>query len=213
MERYVFFPACAERFGTARPALLDQGRDEDADQGMLAAALRVLLEVMHQLLLILAGCLKLTSSFAHALSGLFAARTRACCHACGLLAGARPRKGPDNASASKATSSLMGVISGRRVWCRCAGMLTQACVQVHASVFAAAEGAPARDVRAALAAARRRVLAGVRICFSAVIPRGAAAPRAHALWRLAEEVRPARPGSPMLVGLCSHWRLYNTWYL
>lgn len=55
VERYVFFPACAERFGTARPSLLDQGRDEDADHGMLAAALRVLLEVMHQLAYISCG--------------------------------------------------------------------------------------------------------------------------------------------------------------
>ena len=45
VERYVFFRACAERFGAGKAALLDAGRDEDAAQGMLAAALRVLLEV------------------------------------------------------------------------------------------------------------------------------------------------------------------------
>lgn len=66
--------------------------------------------------------------------------------------------------------------------------------QVHASVFAAADGDPGRDARVALAAARRRVLAGVRLCFSAVVPLGAAAPRAHPLWRLAEEVRGAHGG-------------------
>ena len=44
VERYVFFPACAERFGNPEPALLDEGRDEDPERGMLAAALRVLLE-------------------------------------------------------------------------------------------------------------------------------------------------------------------------
>ncbi|KAK9835002.1 hypothetical protein WJX81_003388 [Elliptochloris bilobata] len=103
VERYIFFPACAERFGSTQRALLDEGRDEDPARGMLAAALRVLLEV-------------------------------------------------------------------------------------HAGVFAAREGDPARDARVALAAARRRVLAGVRLCFSAVIPRGAASPQAHALWRLAEEL-------------------------
>ena len=54
-ERYVFFPACAERFGAAVPSLLDQGRDEDADRGMLAAALRVLLEVLHQFALTIPG--------------------------------------------------------------------------------------------------------------------------------------------------------------
>ena len=58
VERYVFFPACAERFGTARPALLDQARDEDPDHGMLAAVLRVLLEVMHALLLFTGGLLE-----------------------------------------------------------------------------------------------------------------------------------------------------------
>ena len=70
----------------------------------------------------------------------------------------------------------------------------EGCMQVHASVFAAAEGEAARDARVALAAARRRVLAGVRVCFSAVIPRGTAAPHAHALWRLAQEVPPAHLG-------------------
>lgn len=61
--------------------------------------------------------------------------------------------------------------------------------QVHAGVFAAGEDDPRRDARVALAAARRRVLAGVRLCFSAVVPLGAAAPQAHVLWRLAEQVR------------------------
>ena len=200
VERYVFFPACAERFGTARPALLDQARDEDPDHGMLAAVLRVLLEVMHALLLLLAACSKLTS-FWHA---MFVARTWACCHGRWLIAGARLRKGTGYKCAPNVISSLSSIISGCRVWCRCAGMLTWACAQVHATVFAAAEGEPARDARVALAAVRRRVLAGTRICFSAVIPRGAAAPRAHALWRLAEEVRSARPGSPSLEWLFSH---------
>ena len=42
VERYIFFPACAGRFGTGRPALLQEGRDEDAARGTLAAVGRVL---------------------------------------------------------------------------------------------------------------------------------------------------------------------------
>lgn len=63
VERYVFFRACAERFGAGKAALLDAGRDEDAAQGMLAAALRVLLEVcallraMHGPLIDMVWCL------------------------------------------------------------------------------------------------------------------------------------------------------------
>lgn len=45
VERYVFFPACARRFGLGRPALLDEGRDEAAQGGMLASALQVLRKV------------------------------------------------------------------------------------------------------------------------------------------------------------------------
>lgn len=67
-------------------------------------------------------------------------------------------------------------------------------VQVHASVFAAGVGSPGRDARSALAAARRRVLAGVRLCFSGVVPLGAPDPTAHPLWRLAEEVRACERG-------------------
>ena len=44
MERYIFFPACAERFGLQSPGLLQEGRDEDGDQGMLHSALQVLEE-------------------------------------------------------------------------------------------------------------------------------------------------------------------------
>ena len=55
-------------------------------------------------------------------------------------------------------------------------------------MFAAGEDDARRDARVALAAVRRRVLAGVRLCFSAVVPLGAAAPQAHVLWRLAEQV-------------------------
>ena len=42
VERYIFFPACAERFGLQSPGLLREGRDEDGEQGMLHSALQVL---------------------------------------------------------------------------------------------------------------------------------------------------------------------------
>ena len=45
VERYIFFPACAERFGLQSPGLLREGRDEDSEQGMLHSALQVLEEV------------------------------------------------------------------------------------------------------------------------------------------------------------------------
>ncbi len=44
MERYIFFPACAERFGLQTPGLLREGRDEDSERGMLHSALQVLEE-------------------------------------------------------------------------------------------------------------------------------------------------------------------------
>lgn len=47
------------------------------------------------------------------------------------------------------------------------------------------EAGPSWDARRALSRARRRVLAGVRLVFSHVIPLGAP-PAAHPLWRLAE---------------------------
>ncbi|BDA42625.1 probable RNA polymerase II subunit A C-terminal domain phosphatase [Coccomyxa sp. Obi] len=45
VERYVFFPACARRFELETSSLLEQGRDEDEQEGMLASALRVLQQV------------------------------------------------------------------------------------------------------------------------------------------------------------------------
>lgn len=47
VERYVFFPACARRFELETSSLLEQGRDEDEQEGMLASALRVLQQVSH----------------------------------------------------------------------------------------------------------------------------------------------------------------------
>ena len=44
VERYIFFPACAERFGLQTPGLLREGRDEDGEWGMLHSALQVLEE-------------------------------------------------------------------------------------------------------------------------------------------------------------------------
>ena len=44
VERYIFFPKCAERFGLVSPGLLLEGRDEDGEQGMLHSALQVLAE-------------------------------------------------------------------------------------------------------------------------------------------------------------------------
>ena len=41
----MFFPACTRRFGLGRPALLDEGRDEAAEGGMLSSALQVLQKV------------------------------------------------------------------------------------------------------------------------------------------------------------------------
>jgi len=42
VERYIFFPACVRRFGLDARSLLEQGRDEDEQRGMLASALRIL---------------------------------------------------------------------------------------------------------------------------------------------------------------------------
>ena len=44
VERYIFFPVCAERFGLLSPGLLAEGRDEDGEQGMLHSALQILEE-------------------------------------------------------------------------------------------------------------------------------------------------------------------------
>jgi hypothetical protein len=44
VERYIFFPACAERFGLLSPGLLAESRDEDVEQGMLHSALQILEE-------------------------------------------------------------------------------------------------------------------------------------------------------------------------
>lgn len=45
VDRYIFFPACATRFGRSHKCLLEKGQDEDADKGMLSTALRVLQQV------------------------------------------------------------------------------------------------------------------------------------------------------------------------
>jgi hypothetical protein len=45
VQRYIFFPACARRLTVGDKSLLEEGRDEDEKQGMLAAALRVLQQV------------------------------------------------------------------------------------------------------------------------------------------------------------------------
>lgn len=45
VQRYIFFPACARRLTADEPSLLEQGRDEDEQQGMLASALKVLQQV------------------------------------------------------------------------------------------------------------------------------------------------------------------------
>ena len=45
VDRYIFFPACATRFGRSHKCLLETGQDEDADKGMLSTSLRVLKQV------------------------------------------------------------------------------------------------------------------------------------------------------------------------
>lgn len=45
VDRYIFFPACATRFGRSHKCLLERGQDEDADKGMLSTALQVLQQV------------------------------------------------------------------------------------------------------------------------------------------------------------------------
>ena len=45
VDRYIFFPACATRFGRSHKCLLEKGQDEDADKGMLLTALQVLQQV------------------------------------------------------------------------------------------------------------------------------------------------------------------------
>jgi hypothetical protein len=48
--------------------------------------------------------------------------------------------------------------------------------------------ASAADVRPLLQASRRRILAGVRVLFSRVVPRDCADPTVHPLWQLAVKV-------------------------
>ena len=61
--------------------------------------------------------------------------------------------------------------------------------RVHARFFADEDANPGDgDVRVCLAVERRRVLSGVRIAFSAVIPSAEADPARHPLWRLATEL-------------------------
>ena len=56
VDRYIFFPACATRFGRSHKCLLEKGKDEDADTGMLSTALRVLKQVhMHVFEVMLLG--------------------------------------------------------------------------------------------------------------------------------------------------------------
>lgn len=45
VDRYIFFPACATRFGRSHKCLLEQGKDEDANNGMLSTALHALHQV------------------------------------------------------------------------------------------------------------------------------------------------------------------------
>ena len=45
IERYIYFPACAVRFGRGGQSLFERGEDEDPQKGALATSLRVLSEV------------------------------------------------------------------------------------------------------------------------------------------------------------------------
>lgn len=65
VDRYIFFPACATRFGRSHKCLLERGQDEDADKGMLSTALQVLQQVhtsLFQVMLWLTEALKLTGA-------------------------------------------------------------------------------------------------------------------------------------------------------
>merc|ERR1712176_1288015 len=44
-ERYMYFPACAIRFGRPKTSLMHRGCDEDADSGILGITLKILQEV------------------------------------------------------------------------------------------------------------------------------------------------------------------------
>lgn len=63
VERYVFFPACARRFELETTSLLEQGKDEDEQEGMLASALRVLQQARHSV----PPCLPLSQKLLHML--------------------------------------------------------------------------------------------------------------------------------------------------
>lgn len=49
VDRYIFFPACVIRFGRSHKSLLETGKDENVDTGMLSTALRVMQQVHHSL--------------------------------------------------------------------------------------------------------------------------------------------------------------------
>lgn len=49
VDRYIFFPACITRFGRSHKSLLETGKDESVDTGMLSTALRVMQQVHHSL--------------------------------------------------------------------------------------------------------------------------------------------------------------------
>ena len=53
VDRYIFFPACATRFGRSHKCLLEKGKDESADTGMLSTSLRVLQQVHTSLFVVM----------------------------------------------------------------------------------------------------------------------------------------------------------------
>ncbi len=45
VDRYIFFPACVTRFGRSHKSLLEAGKDDNVETGMLSTALRVMQQV------------------------------------------------------------------------------------------------------------------------------------------------------------------------
>ena len=57
VDRYIFFPACATRFARSHKGLLEEGKDESAEIGMLSTSLHVLKQVHTSLFAVMLVCL------------------------------------------------------------------------------------------------------------------------------------------------------------
>ncbi len=170
-DRYVYFPACCRKFGMSGPSLLQQRRDECPDRGMLATAMTVLQRVHSEFFARRAAHLALATKRAREAEA--DAMSRSLEIALGEDSDSDEAAGGERPNAARALA-------------RCDATKVAGWTMNRARDDASSLETLPITVPELLAEEKRRVLKGVVLVFSCVIPPGMP-PHEHALWRTAEE--------------------------